>query len=181
MKIILRLLIFSEPLKWDSFWENRTQRNSMPEFSAVIYFGNFCFSNNNEAMKSFPGLFLNNTARFCFANFMNKWNKIQKLFWNLVVLSKKRISFFIHLLKHNLFKNVSNWVTFLWQTQIQTIKSCLNDTKRIKKKQVTLMLYSFTPSDMNFLNDFDAKVILVKFLSQTKKLLTWTILILSML
>ena len=26
----------------------------------------------------------------------------------------------------------------------------LNDAKRIKKKKVTLKLYSFTPSDMNF-------------------------------
>ena len=31
--------------------------------------------------------------------------------------------------------------------QIQTIKYGLNDAKRIKKKQVTLILYSFTPSD----------------------------------
>ena len=29
------------------------------------------------------------------------------------------------LLKHNLFKNISNWVTFLWQTLIQTIKIAL--------------------------------------------------------
>ena len=50
------------------------------------------------------------------------------------------------LLEHNLFKNVSNWVTFLWQTQIQTIKYVLNYAKRIRKKQVTLKLYSFTPS-----------------------------------
>ena len=42
------------------------------------------------------------------------------------------------LLEHTLFKNVSKWVIFLWQTQIQTIKYGLNDKKRIKKKQVTL-------------------------------------------
>ena len=32
----------------------------------------------------------------------------------------------------------------------QTIKYGLNDTKRIEKKQVKLMLYSFTASDMSF-------------------------------
>ena len=36
-------------------------------------------------------------------------------------------------LKHNLFKNVSNWVTFLWQRQIQTIKCGLNHKKRKKR------------------------------------------------
>ena len=41
-----------------------------------------------------------------------------------------------------------------------------NDTKRIKKKQVTLILYSFTPSDMNFQTILMPKVILAKFLSQ---------------
>ena len=69
-------------------------------------------------------------------------------------------------LKHNLFKNVSNWVTFFWQTQIQTIKYGLNDTKRIKEKQVTLTLYSFTPSDTNFQTNLNYQVILAKFLSQ---------------
>ena len=38
----------------------------------------------------------------------------------------------------------------LWQAQIQTIEYDLNDAKRKKKKQVTLILYSFTRSDMNF-------------------------------
>ena len=32
--------------------------------------------------------------------------------------------------------------------QIQTIKYGLNDTKRIKKKQVTLILYTFTIYDL---------------------------------
>ena len=45
------------------------------------------------------------------------------------------------LLEHNLFKNVSKWVIFLWKKQIQTIKYGLNFTKKIKKKQVTLILY----------------------------------------
>ena len=45
------------------------------------------------------------------------------------------------------------------------IKYGLNDTKRIKKKQVTLILYSFTPSDMNFQTMLMPKVILAKFLS----------------
>ena len=44
---------------------------------------------------------------------------------------------------------------FLWKTQIQ-----------IKKKEVTLILYSFTPSDMNFQAILMPKVILGKFLSQ---------------
>ena len=56
----------------------------------------------------------------------------------------------VHILEHTLFKNVSNRVTFLWQTQIQTIECGLNDTKRITKNQVTLILYSSTPSDMIF-------------------------------
>ena len=38
----------------------------------------------------------------------------------------------------------------MWQTQIQAIEYDLNDTKRIKKKQFALTLYSFAPSDMNF-------------------------------
>ena len=64
------------------------------------------------------------------------------------------------LLEQNLFKNVSNWGTFLRETQIQMIKYGLNDTKRIKKKQVTSTLYSFTPSRINF------QTILARFLSQ---------------
>ena len=60
--------------------------------------------------------------------------------------------------------------------QIQTIKYGLNDTKRITNKQVTVILYSFTPSDMNFQKNLMPKVILAKILS-----LTWTILIFSML
>ena len=32
-----------------------------------------------------------------------------------------------NILELNLFKNVSKWVIFLWQAQIQTIKYCLND------------------------------------------------------
>ena len=43
------------------------------------------------------------------------------------------------LLEHDLFKNVSKWGIFLWQTQIQRNKYGLNDTKRIKKKQVKLI------------------------------------------
>ena len=69
-------------------------------------------------------------------------------------------------LEYNSIKNVSNWVTFLGQTQIQTIKYGHNDTKRIKKKQVTLILYSFTPSDINFQMILLPKVILAKLLSQ---------------
>ena len=39
----------------------------------------------------------------------------------------------------------------------------LNNTKRIKKKQVTLILYSVTPSDMNFQTILMPKVILAIF------------------
>ena len=71
------------------------------------------------------------------------------------------------MLKHDLFKNVTNRVTFLGQTQIQTIKYGLNDMKRIKKKQVSWSIhYSFTPSDMNFQAILMSKVILTKILSQ---------------
>ena len=69
-------------------------------------------------------------------------------------------------LKNNLFNNVSKWVFFFWQVQIQTIKYDLNDTKIIKKKQDTLILYSFTPSDMNFQTFLLPTVILAKLLSQ---------------
>ena len=70
------------------------------------------------------------------------------------------------LLEQNLFKNVSNWGTFLRETQIQMIKYGLNDTKWIKKKQVTVILYSFTPSYMTFQTILMPKVILAKILSQ---------------
>ena len=46
--------------------------------------------------------------------------------------------------------------------QIQTIKYGPNDTKMIKKKQVTLILYLFTPSDMNFHTFWLLKVIFAK-------------------
>ena len=61
------------------------------------------------------------------------------------------------------------------------IKYGLNDTKRIKKKQGTFILYLlFTPSDMNFQTFLLPKVILAK-KGFAKNLLTWTILILSKL
>ena len=69
-------------------------------------------------------------------------------------------------LEHNLFNNVYKWVTFLWETQIQTIEYGLNDAKWIKKKEFTLILYSFTPSDMNFQTFLLPKVILVEKFSQ---------------
>ena len=70
----------------------------------------------------------------------------------------------------NLFKNVSKWAIFLRQTQIQTINYGLNDTKRIKKKQVILILYSFAHSDMNFQTVLLPKVILAKQISQKNQL-----------
>ena len=56
----------------------------------------------------------------------------------------------------------------------------LNMALMIKKKQVTLILFSFTPSDMNFQTFLLLKGILAKTNSQ-KNLLTQTILILSIL
>ena len=83
-----------------------------------------------------------------------------------------------YMLEHNLFKNVSNWVTFLYQKQIQKIKYGLNDTKWIKTSCFdTLLIYTLW---YEFSNDFDAQGDLGKFFV-TKNLLTWTILILSML
>ena len=52
-------------------------------------------------------------------------------------------------LEHILFKNGSKESLFSWQKQIQMIEYGLNDAIRIKKKQVILIIYSFTPSDMN--------------------------------
>ena len=76
------------------------------------------------------------------------------------------------MLEYNLFKNVFNWPTFLWQTQIQTTEYSLNDTIGIKKKGVFLMIYSFTPFDINFQTILMAKVIFGK-KSVKKELLSW--------
>ena len=54
-------------------------------------------------------------------------------------------------LVHNLFENVSKWVTFLWQRQIQMDQKETN---------------SFIPSDINFQTILTPKVILAKILSQ---------------
>ena len=51
-----------------------------------------------------------------------------------------------------------------------------NNTKRIKKKQVTLILYPFTSSNMNFQMILDAQCDFGK-KKFTKNLLNWTILI----
>ena len=82
--------------------------------------------------------------------------------------SKERLesSIFTINLEHNLFRNILNWVAFLWQTQIQTIIYGLNDAKRTKKKQITLILDSFIPSDMNFQTILMPNVILAKILWQ---------------
>ena len=42
----------------------------------------------------------------------------------------------------------------MWQTQIQTIENGLNGAKRIKKKQVIMILCTLW---YEFLNDFDAQ------------------------
>ena len=60
-------------------------------------------------------------------------------------------------LEHDLFENVSNWVTFLLQTQIQTIAYGLNDTKMMKKETSyidTLLIYTLWHKSSN---DFDAQ------------------------
>ena len=96
---------------------------------------------------------------------MQLWNWLfENDIENLIFVGKVVLSI---LIEHNLFKNVSNWVTFLWEMQIQTIKYGLNDTKMIKKKEFTLKLYSFTiSSDMNFLTIVMPKIIFAKSLSQ---------------
>ena len=66
---------------------------------------------------------------------------LKGLSWILMIISYRRylvVTYYyaifwiawnsVEYLEHNLFKNVSKWVTFLWQTQIQSI----NDPKRIK-------------------------------------------------
>ena len=63
------------------------------------------------------------------------------------------------LLEHNLFKNVSKGPAFLWQSHIQTIEYDLKDTIRINKNEFIMILYSFTPSDMNFQRIFMPKEI----------------------
>ena len=56
---------------------------------------------------------------------------------------------FVVWLEHNLLRMyLRDQPAFLWQTQIQKIEYGLNDTIRMKKKEVTL--YPFTPSDMSF-------------------------------
>ena len=68
------------------------------------------------------------------------WYVVQKtwisqvLFIRIVFLAKPQF----------IFKNVSNWVTFLWQTQTQTIKYGLNDTKQLLRNesfQMNLMVH----------------------------------------
>ena len=62
--------------------------------------------------------------------------------------------------------------------QIQTIKYGLDDTKRIKKSYIdTLLIYTLF---YEFSNDFNAQSDFGK-IFVTKHLLTWTILILSIL
>ena len=48
--------------------------------------------------------------------------------------------------------------------QIQKFECVLKDTIRIKKKELILIVYSFTPSDMIFENGFDAQSDFGKFL-----------------
>ena len=55
---------------------------------------------------------------------------------------------------------------FCDKTRVQTINNGLNDTIGIKKNEVVLALYSFTPFDMNFQTILMPKVILAKILSQ---------------
>ena len=54
------------------------------------------------------------------------------------------------LLKHNLPKNVCNLVTFFDKREFKRLYMALMIRNEQKKKQVKLMLDSFTPSDINF-------------------------------
>ena len=65
-------------------------------------------------------------------------------------------------------------------TQIQTLEYGLDDAMRIKKKDLVLLEYSFTPSDMSFQTIWIPKGILKKNFSRNSWSLV-TILILSML
>ena len=91
---------------------------------------------------------------------------------NLVRLSK--------ILEHIFSRNVSKGPAFSRPTQSQTLKYGLDDAIRIKKKDLVLIEYSFTPSDRNFQTIWMPKEILTKF-SARKSWSLGTILILSML
>ena len=82
------------------------------------------------------------------------------------------------MLEHTYFKNGSSGPAFFWQTQIQTIEYGLNDAMRIKKKELILMIYSLTPSDINFHTTSMSNGILE---NSEKSWSAGTILILSML
>ena len=56
------------------------------------------------------------------------------------IYDHKEFDFFNLSREESIFKNVSNLFTFLWQTQIQTIKYDHNDMKQFKKKQAKLIL-----------------------------------------
>ena len=70
------------------------------------------------------------------------------------------------ILEHKWFKNVSKGPAFFGQRQLWTIEYGLNDKIRIKKKEVILILCSFTSSNMNFQMILMPKEILAKNLSQ---------------
>ena len=79
-------------------------------------------------------------------------------------------------LEHNLFKSVSKWVTFLWQTQIQMIKYGF-DTKGIKRNKLHwyfIQLHPLASNNFDAQNDFGKNFV-------TKNLLSLTILTFSML
>ena len=59
-------------------------------------------------------------------NCMGVVHRDSKLVVSKIFISMQRLH---KALKHNLFKNLSNLVTFFWQTQIQTIKCGLDNTK----------------------------------------------------
>ena len=55
------------------------------------------------------------------------------------------------LLEHNLFKNVPEESLFCDKHKLKHLNMVLMNVIRIKKKQVISILYSFTPSNMNFI------------------------------
>ena len=84
------------------------------------------------------------------------------------------------IIKAYFLKNVSKGPVFSRPTQIQTLEYGLDDAMRIKKKDLVLIEYSFTHSDMNFKTIWISKGILAKIWSRNSWSLV-TILILSML
>ena len=134
------------------------QKSRIPRNKKICIDTNFWFTQTDN-----PFFSLESSAKLAQFGWKWKWYSYLTRFWNIQNFQLKPQIHCLMRLEHNLFKNVSNWATFLWQTQIKTIKYGLNDTKRIKKKQVTC-----TPSDMNVQTILMPKWFWAKILSQTR-------------